>query len=84
MKYQALKQLKTKTKLLKLCDSLKEAHEVIKEDGGKFICFSYIGGFPAYRNEVYNRHYNIQGLVEGLNVMCSLNKEELSKFNFND
>lgn len=29
MKYQALKRLKTKTKLLKMCDTLQEAHDII-------------------------------------------------------
>jgi len=83
MKYQALKRLKTKSKLLKLCDTLQEAHETITADGGKFREFSYVGGFPAYVNEDTGKVYNIQGLHEGYNIVLGLDKEELSIFNFN-
>lgn len=81
MKYQALKRLKTKTKVLKICDSLAEAHKIISEDGGKFVEFSYMGGFPVYLNEK-NQAYNIQGLHEQLNIVLGIDKELLSAFNF--
>ena len=84
MKYQALKKLKTKTKVLKICDTLKEAHEVIIREGAKFHSFSYIGGFPIYEIEKESGHsyYNIQGLHETLNIILGINKEELSQFDF--
>ena len=85
MKYQALKRLKTKTKLIKLCDTLQEAHDVIKAEGAKFHSFSYIGGFPIYEREKESGkyYYNIQGLHEQLNIVLGLNQKELSVFNFN-
>jgi len=85
MKYQALKKLKTKTKLLKLCDTLKEAHEVIKAEGAKFHSFSYIGGFPIYEREkeLGRNYYNIQGLHEQLGIVLGISEEELLAFNFN-
>ncbi len=84
MKYQALKKLKTKTKLLKICDTLAEAHNVITADGAKFHSFSYMGGFPIYEIEKESGHkyYSIQGLHETFGVVLSLNKDELSAFNF--
>ncbi len=84
MKYQALKRLKTKTKVLKICDTLEEAHETITSDGAKFHSFSYIGGFPIYEKEKESgrSYYNIQGLHEELNIMLGLSREELSAFNF--
>ncbi len=83
MKYQAIKSLKTKNKVLKICDTLAEAHEVIKNDGGNFMEFSYFGGFPVYVNTETKKVWNIQGLHETLGMVLSLNKEELSAFNFN-
>lgn len=82
MKYQAIRSLKTKNKVLKICDTLKEAHEVIIADGGNFMEFSYYGGFPVYVNTVTKKVWNIQGLAEGMGIVCSLNKEELSAFDF--
>lgn len=84
MKYQAIRQLKTKNKLLKVCDSLKEAHETIKADGGVFFEFSYFGGFPTYCNTVTKRVHQIQGQHETLGIVLSLNNDELSKFDFNN
>ena len=83
MKYQALKRFKTKTKLLKLCDTLQEAHDIIKNEGAEFVEFSYMGGFPVYRNE--KTAFNIQGafmLEVGGYVVCSLNDTEKLSFNF--
>jgi hypothetical protein len=82
MKYQALKRLKTKSKLLKLCDTLKEAHETIKAEGASFDSFSYMGGFPIYQNE--KNYYSIQGLHEKFNCVLGIGKEELQAFNFNN
>lgn len=87
MKYQALKRLKTKTKVLKVCDTLKEAHEVIKNEGAIFDSFSYIGGFPIYaKYTTTNKEptfYNIQGLHEGYNIVLGLDDKEKLSFNFN-
>lgn len=84
MKYQALKRLKTKTKLLKMCDTLQEAHALITAEGAKFHSFSYIGGFPIYESEKESgrNYYSIQGYVERMQVMCSLPKQEVEIFNF--
>lgn len=81
MKYQALKRLKTKTKLLKLCDTLAEADQIIKQDGGIFNSFAYIGGWPVYVNEANNLYYNIQGLAD-VGVVCSIPQQELDQFDF--
>ena len=80
MKYQALKGLKTKTKVLGIFDTLQEAHQVITMAGGIFQCFSYIGGWPAYSDNK-NYHYNIQGLAD-IGVVCSIPKQELDQFDF--
>lgn len=85
MKYQALKRLKTKTKLIKMCDTLQEAHDIIKQEGGKFHSFSYIGSFPVYQSEKHT--YNIQGAImldTGGYIVCSLNEDKLKAFNFNN
>lgn len=81
-KYQAIRRLKTKNKLLKLCDSLQEAHEVIKKDGGVFMEFSYFGGFPTYANSETGRVHQIQGQHAQLGIVMSLDKKELQSFNF--
>ena len=80
MKYQALKGLKTKTKVLGIFDTLEEAHSAIVSVGGQFHGFSYMGGFPAYVDEK-NYHYNIQGLAD-CGVVCSISQEKLAAFNF--
>jgi hypothetical protein len=85
MKYQALKRLKTKSKLLKICDTLQEAHEVITSEGAKFQEFSYMGGFPLYKDDKHT--YSIQGAVMldvGGHIVCSLDPKELTFFNFNE
>ena len=87
MKYQALKKLKTKTKLIKMCDTLKEAHEVITSEGAKFHSFGYIGGFPIYEREKESGkyYYNIQGammLDVGGHIVCSIDEKELKAFDF--
>lgn len=79
MKYQALKRLKTKTKLLKMCDTLDEATAVILADDPTaiFCGLSYIGQFPQYQGK---HTYNVQGSVQlanGQSVVCSLSKDEL-------
>lgn len=83
MNYQVIKSLKTKNKLVKICDSLKEAHETIKEAGATFMELSYFGGFPVYADTVKKAVYQIQGQHKQLGFVLSLNKEELSKFDFN-
>jgi len=92
MKYQALKSLKTKTKLLKMCDTLQEAHDVItKQEGATFNCFSYVGGFPLYMKYTTNNKnpifYSIQGqffLDNGEHIVCSIDEKEKSQMNFNE
>jgi len=83
MKYQVLKALKTKNKLIKLCDTLAEAHETIRALDVPFMELSYIGQFPTYACSVKKQVYQIQGLHESLGIVLGINKEELSAFNFN-
>lgn len=82
MKYQVLKALKTKSKLIKLCDTLQEAHDTIKALDIPFMELSYIGQFPTYASSVKKQVYQIQGLHEGYNIVLGLSKDELSTFNF--
>ena len=53
MLYQVLKGMKTKTKCLKVCSSLEEAHQTLKNLGAKFIELSYVGQFPTYKDDKY-------------------------------
>ena len=82
MKYQALKRLKTKRKLLKMCDTLQEAHDIIKAQGGVFREFSYIGGFPVYVSEDDKNCFSIQGMATSFGVVCSLDEAEKKAFDF--
>lgn len=76
MKYQVLKQLKTKTKRIALCDTINQALEtLVKNKGAKFIEFSYIGGFPVFEDS-NQCIYSIQGLAD-IGVLCSLSKDDL-------
>ena len=81
MKYQALKHLKTKSKLLGLFSTIEEAREAIRtaDPRAKFTGFSYIGGFPYFHDTETQdaRPYTIQGQVHG--IVCSIKKEEASK-----
>ena len=82
MKYQVLKKLKTKSKLIKMCDSLEEAVSVMKDLGAKFIELSYIGVFPTFKTDTH--YYQIQGafmLDNGSHIVCGFDKEAKS-FNF--
>ena len=78
MKYQVLKQLKTKNKLLKLCDTLKEAKEYLQAIGASYNSLSYIGQFPIYVDGY--KTYSIQGLHTGYNIVLGLSKEDLATF----
>lgn len=80
MKYQVLKRLKTKNKLVKMCASLEEAMSVLKNLGAEFIELSYIGQFPTYKSETH--YYQIQGQHDTLGIVLSLSKEELSTIKF--
>jgi len=76
MKYQALKHLKTKAKVLKICDTIDEAKAIIKAEGAVFHDFSYMGGFPLFWKDG-TQLYSIQGMVKGLGIVCSIPKDEL-------
>lgn len=82
IKYQAIKNLKTKSKLLKMCDTLKEAHKVLKAEGANFHDYSYMGGFPIYKSNT--NHYSIQDVVilDIGHIVCSIDDKELKAFNF--
>jgi len=82
MKYQVLRAYKTKNKLVKLCDSLQEAHNVIKKEGVPFMELSYIGNFPTYASSVNKKVFQIQGLHEGFNIVLGLAQKELDAFDF--
>lgn len=83
MKYQVLKRLKTKTKLIKMCDSLEESIGVLKRLGAEFVEISYIGQFPTYKTS--SHYYQIQGAIilsDGNHIVCGLDKEEILKVKF--
>ena len=82
MKYQVIRKLKTKNRLEKMCDTLQEAHEYIKEQGVSFMELSYIGQFPTYASSVNKKIYQIQGQHEQLGIVLGLSEKELSDFNF--
>lgn len=78
MKYQAIQHLKTKSKLLKMCETLQEAKQVIMEKGARYEGRSYIGGFPTFSQE--GKRFSIQGAVimgTGSHIVCSLPEKEV-------
>lgn len=81
MKYQVLKKLKTKNKLLKLCDTIEEAKEVLKQTGARFNGLSYIGNFPTFMDDK-RTIYSIQGRVEGYGIVCSIPQKEVEQFTY--
>ncbi len=72
MKYQVLKHLKTKSKLVAMCDTLAEAQNVLAEKGATYWKLSYIGSFPIYTNA--KDTYSIQGFVPTVGVKKMQNK----------
>lgn len=78
MKYQALKHLKTKSKLLGMFDTIVEAREAIRLSDPQATRQgdSYIGGFPFYHDTTTQdaRPYTIQGSVAvgDRHVVCSI------------
>lgn len=83
MLYQVIQQLKTKSKLLKMCHTLLEAKQTLDEIGARYEGRSYYGGFPRF--SLGSKLYSIQGAVEiNFNnfIVCSLdNKEVENVFN---
>jgi len=83
MQYQAIQHLKTKSKLLKMCDTLQEAKQILMDKGARYEGRSYVGGFPTF--SLNNKHFSIQGafiLENGNHIVCSLpNKEVETLFN---
>jgi len=83
MKYQAIQHLKTKTKLLKMCETLQEAKQVIMEKGARYDGRSYLGGFPTF--SLNGKSFSIQGACffkDGKHIVCSLPEKEVeSLFN---
>lgn len=78
MKYQFIQHLKTKSKVLALYDTLADCKKFISDQQLTFISLNYIGNFPVFNGN--NKVYSIQGLVEGLNIVCSLPKGEAESF----
>ena len=79
MKYQAIKHLKTTSKVLGYMDTIEEAHALILKKGARFDGISYIGGFPTFRDD-RGKVYSIQGFVPiglGDGVVCSLPQKEV-------
>jgi hypothetical protein len=77
MKYQAIQHLKTKSKLLKMCDTLQEAKQLIVGLGARYEGRSYVGGFPTF--SLNNKRFSIQGaymLSDGNHIVCSLPDKE--------
>jgi hypothetical protein len=78
MKYQVLKQLKTKSKCIALTDTLKEAKDILQTIGASYNGRSYIGDFPLFVDG--HNHYSIQGLHTEYNIVLGLSKEDLATF----
>lgn len=79
MKYQVLKHLKTKSKLIKLCDTAYEAKKLLENElGARFSEFSYMGGFPVFVDGYTT--YSVQGLNEQYGVVVSLSGEDRAVF----
>ena len=80
MKFQALHHLKTKSKLLKMCDTLQEAKLTIENLGARYEGLSYYGGFPSF--SLKDRMCSIQGahfINKEKFIVCSIPAEEIEK-----
>lgn len=77
MKYQTIKHLKTKSKVLALSDSFAEAITAIPAPAA-FVELSYVGGFPVFTDAKH--YYSIQGQVEGLEIVCSLPEADTAPY----
>ena len=73
MKYQTIKHLKTKSKIIALSDTFSEALNIVPIPA-KFIELSYIGNFPVFTDGKYT--YSIQGLAD-IGIVCSLPEKDL-------
>lgn len=73
-----------------MCDTLQEAHDTIKQEGGKFLKFSYFGGFPVYVKQAPTirggKVFTIQGafMCKDGHIVCSLDAEEKNSFDFSN
>ena len=86
MKYQLIKQLKTKSKQIILVDRVEDMKVIVREKGLRFEGLSYVGGFPMFTDaNLYN--YSVQGYCElgyGKNgIVCSLDKKVAESFENN-
>lgn len=83
MKYQALKHLKTKSKLLGIFPTIADAREAIRQADPRATRQgdSYMGGFPYYHDTATQdaRPYTIQGMNENYGIVCSIPAEEKAK-----
>lgn len=77
MKYQTIKHLKTKSKVVALSDTLAEAIAAIPMPAS-FLELTYMGQFPIYNSA--KGVYSIQGQVKGLGIVCSLKKEDIASY----
>lgn len=80
MKFQVIQHLKTKSKskLLKMCDSLIEAKGFLTVLGARYEGISYYGGFPTF--SLKNKKFSIQGVVmldSGDHLVCSLENKDV-------
>lgn len=79
MKYQVVKQLKTKTKQVALLNTLDEAKNYLNNINARFESISYYGGFPIYSIDK-KQIYSIRGLAENFNIVCSLPQKDIESF----
>ena len=79
MKYQVIKQLKTKSKQVALFSTLDEAKNYLNNINARFESLSYYGGFPFYSVDK-KQTYSIQGLADGFNIVCSLSQRDIESF----
>lgn len=75
MKYQLIKHNKTNSRTIGVYDTLKAAKREIMSMHGNLVSNSYVGGFPVFN--VNNKVYSIQGLHDQLNIVLSIDKNEL-------
>lgn len=79
MKYQLIRHFKTVSRVLTVYDTLEDCHKFASQESVVFTGLNYIGNFPIF-NDNRGWVYSIQGLVDGLNIVCSLPKGEAESF----
>lgn len=77
MRYQLIQHLKTKSKVISIEPNVEATMQKLGELGAYFVGHSYIGNFPIFNANT--KVYSVQGLADGLDIVCSLKAEDLAK-----